>query len=314
MVTHEPTARARQLDLNKLRVFATVAKYEHYSRAAEALATSQPALSVHVHDLERQCGTPLFEREGRGVRLTDAGRLVYAYARRILALSTEMEEAVLALQGLRTGHLRLGASTTIGEYLLPTMLGSFRRQFPGVEVAVEIANTQRIADRLRHGELHLGLMGEPLADPDLEYEPFLDDQLVLIVPPSHRWAGAAVSVPELSTEALIAREPGSATRDVTEQALAALGVKMAIGLELGGTEAVKGAVAAGLGVAFVSACAVRQDLASGRLAAATVRGLDIRRQFQIAYRRGRRLTPAELAFIPVLRSEHGKLSQTVVVQ
>ncbi|MGN6697643.1 MAG: LysR substrate-binding domain-containing protein, partial [Thermomicrobiales bacterium] len=249
-------ARAEWLDLHKLRVFAAVAEHEHYSRAADALRISQPALSVHVRDLERYFGVALFERAGRNVRLTDAGRLVQDYARRILALTVEMDEAVEDLRGLRAGQLRLGASTTIGEYLLPDALAAFRRQYPGVEVAVEIANTARIADRLRHGELHLGVIGEPLANPDLELTPYRDDELVLIVPPDHPWATQTITIADLGTAQFVVREAGSATREVAEAALNAAGVRRTEALELGGTEAVKGAVAAGLGVAFVSACAV----------------------------------------------------------
>lgn len=295
-------ARAEWLDLHKLRVFAAVAEHEHYSRAAEELGISQPALTVHVRDLERHLGVALFERAGRNVRLTDAGRLVQGYARHILALAVELDEAVDDRRGLRAGQLRIGASTTVGEYLLPAALGAFRRRYPGVGVAVEIANTARIADRLRHGELHLGLIGEPLADPELELAPYRDDELVLIIPPGHPWAGRTVAVEELAAAPLVAREAGSATRAVAAAALAAAGIHPPIALELGGTEAVKGAVAAGLGMAFVSACAVERELAAGQLARATIEGLTIRRQFQIVRRRGRRLTAAEAAFLPLLGS------------
>ena len=297
---HDGSARAQWLDLHKLRLFAAVAEQEHYSRAAEALGISQPALSVHVRDLERYLGVALFERSGRNVRLTDAGRLVQGYARRILALTVELDEAIDDLRGLRAGQLRIGASTTVGEYLLPATLGAFRRRYPGIGVAVEIANTARIIDRLRHGELHLGLVGEPLADPELEMTPYRDDELVLIVPPGHRWAGRAVKLEELASEPLITREAGSATRAVAEAVLAAAEFQPRASLELGGTEALKGAVAAGLGVAFVSACAVERELAMGHLAKAAVAGLTIRRQFQIVRRRGHRLTAAETAFLPLL--------------
>ncbi len=293
-------ARAEWLNLHKLRVFAEVAEQEHYSRAAEALGISQPALTVHVRDLERQLGVALFERAGRGVRLTDSGRLVQGYARRLLELAVELDEAVDDLRGLRAGQLRLGASTTVGEYLLPAALGAFCGRYPGIGVTAVIANTGRIVDRLRHGDLHLGLLGEPLNDPDLECEPYRDDHLWLVVPPGHRWAGQEVAPDEFGDEPLLLREAGSATRKVTEAALAAAGVVWRRGLELGGTEAVKGAVAAGLGVAFVSACAVERDLASGRFGRASVRGVHIRRQFQLARRRGRRLTDAETAFIALL--------------
>ncbi len=301
------SGHAAQLDLHKLRVFAAVAAVEHYSQAATTLGISQPALSVHVRDLERHFAVALFTRVGRNVRLTEAGRLVQGYARRILALANELDGAVGDLRGLRAGQLRLGASTTIGEYLLPAILGAFRARHPGISVAVEIANTQRMADRLRHGELHLALIGEPLDDPELTMEPYRDDALCLIVPPAHPWAGRTIAPDELATASLIAREAGSATREVTAAALRTAGVTPPIALELGGTEAVKGAVAAGLGVAFVSACTVAHELASGRLAEATVRGLPIRRQFQLARHRERRLSAAEVAFLSFLHDEREEL-------
>ncbi len=285
-----------------MRVFAAVADQQHYSKAAEILHTSQPALSVHVRDLERYFGVALFERLGRGVRLTDAGQMVHDYAKRLLALALELEEAVDDFKGVRAGRLSIGASTTPGAYLLPALLSSFRHRYPAIAVAVEIANTATIAERIRQGELHLGLLGEPLADLELELEPYVEDELLLVVPPTHRWAGRTIRVRDLNDEALIAREDGSATDDVTRQALAKAGLDIGPSLVLGNTEAVKGAVAGGLGVAFVSACAVVHEISSGRLAECRVRGLAIKRRFQIARRRGRRLSAAEQAFLALARA------------
>jgi DNA-binding transcriptional LysR family regulator len=293
------------LDLHKLRIFAAVAELEHYSRAAEILQLSQPAVSAHVHDLERSLGVELFEKCGRGIRLTAEGRLVQTYARRIVATIGELDEAVADRRGLRTGELRLGASSTIGEYLLPEAVGAFRRHYPGVRLAIEIGNTTRVTDRLRRGDLHLALVGEALDDPDLQFESYGTDEIRLIVPPGHPWAGGQVPVAALTSQPLILRERGSATRDVIEQALARAGVQMAVQLELGGTEAIKGAIVAGLGIAFVSACAVAQELASGRLAVVSVVGLEIRRQFQIARRRGGQFSRLESAFVALLRGKQG---------
>lgn len=301
---HDDGGRAEWLDLHKMRLFAAVAEQEHYRHAAERLGISQPALSTHVRDLEAYLGVSLFERSGRGVCLTEAGRLVHSYARRILALARDLDDAVADLRALRAGELRLGASTTIGEYLLPAALGAFRKRHPNLNVAVEIGNTTHIVDRLRHGELHLALIGEPSNNPDLELAPYLDDEIVLIVAPSHRWAGATVALTDLPSEPLVAREPGSATRGVAERALTAAGVSVPIGLELGGTEAVKRAVIAGLGVAFVSACSVADELAAARLSRVNLPGLTIKRQFQVARRRGRRLTPSEEAFLLELRASY----------
>jgi DNA-binding transcriptional LysR family regulator len=295
-------SRAEWLDLHKVRVFAAVAEQQHYSKAAATLHISQPALSVHVRDLERYFGLPLFERVGRGVRLTDAGHMVHGYAKRLLALTLELEEAVDDVKGVSAGRLSIGASTTPGAYLLPALLSSFRQRYPAVAVAVEIANTAAIAELIREGELHLGLLGEPLTDPDLELEPYLEDELLLVVPPTHRWADRQIGVKNLNEEPLIVREEGSATDDVTRQALAKAGLDIGPGLVLGNTEAVKGAVAGGLGVAFVSACAVVHEISSGRLARCRVRGFAIKRRFQIARRRGRRLSAAEQAFLALARA------------
>lgn len=299
-------------DLHKLRLFAAVAEHEHYSRAAELLGISQPVLTVHVRDLERHFGMPLFERAGRNVRLTDGGRLVLDYAQRVLALVSELEEAIADLREVRGGELRLGASTTIGNYLLPGLLGAFHAQHPGVSIAIEIANTGQIADQVRRGALHLGLVGEPLEDGELVTEPFRDDELVLVAPPGHAWAGRTIPVRDLAGVPLIVRERGSATRDVADAALATRGVRSAIALELGGTEAVKSAVAAGLGLAFASACAVDLEVQTGRLARVVVAGLEIRRQFQVLRRRSRRLSAAEAAILAALRSSAPSGSDSLV--
>lgn len=294
-------ARAQWLDLHKLRVFAAVAEHEHYSRAAAALGISQPALSVHVRDLERYWGVTLFEREGRNVRLTDTGRLVQNYARRILALAVELDQEIDDLRGLHSGQLSLGASTTIGAYLLPATLGIFQKRYPGIGVAVDIANTARIVDRIFHGELHLGLIGEPLHIPGLIFESYREDELVLIVSQSHPWANQIITIEKLAAMPLVMRETGSATHAVAETALAAAGVRPSIALELGSTEAVKGAIVAGLGASFISTCAVERELTTNIFSRVTVAGLTIKRQFQVVRRRDRTLTAAELAFLALLR-------------
>jgi DNA-binding transcriptional LysR family regulator len=282
---------------------AAVAEHQHYSKAADVLHINQPALSVHVRDLERYFGIPLFERIGRGVRLTDAGQMVHDYAKRLLALTLELEKAVEDAKGLRAGRLSIRASTTPGAYLLPALLSSFRQRYPAITVAVDIANTATIAKRIREGELQLGLLGEPLSDPELELEPYVEDELLLVMPPTHRWAGREIGVKNLNEEPLIVREEGSATDDVTRQALAKAGVDIGPSLVLGNTEAVKGAVAGGLGVAFVSACAVVHEISSGRLSQCRVRGFAIKRRFQIARRRGRRLSAAEQGFLALARAK-----------
>lgn len=300
-VMPSPLSRAEGLDLHKLRVFAVVAEYQNFSRAAEVLHISQPAVSVHVKDLERYLGVPLFERVGRGAQLTEAGQLVDSYARRLLAVACELEEAVEEYKGLGTGQLRIGASTTPGAYLLPVILSSFRQRYPGICITVEIANTSIIAERIRHGRLHLGLLGEPVRNPELQLESWIEDELLLVLPAGHRWSGREIDLQELSHEALIRREEGSATDEVIQRLLAAEGISPGSSLVLGDTEAVKRAVASGLGIAFVSARTIADEVAEGRLAQCRAGGLAIKRTFQLARRRGGRLSAAEEAFITVAR-------------
>jgi len=301
-----PVRRARRvdcLDLHKLHVFLAAADHEHFSRAADSLHISQPAVSAHVKDLERHLGVDLFERVGREVRLTKAGQLVKVYARRMLDLGVELEQAAEDVKGVSRPHLKIGASTTPGAYLLPALLGSFSERHPEVEVAVEIGNTAAIANRIHSGELHVGLLGAKVVSPGLHLEPWLDDTLLLVVAPGHRWHGRQIEACELAEEALVAREPGSATNDVTRQALHAAGVSMRTALVLGNSEAVKGAVARGMGVAFLSEAAVVREVADGRLGRCAVQGFTIKRTFQLARALGRRLTAAEAAFIRVAAPE-----------
>ncbi|MDQ4069625.1 MAG: LysR substrate-binding domain-containing protein [Actinomycetota bacterium] len=291
---------AESLSLRKLRVLVAVADREHFSRASEWLNISQPAVSAHVRDLERHLGVTLFRRVGRGARLTDAGRLVYDHAVRLLALADELEAAVAESRG-PAGALTIGASTTPGAYLLPEVLATFRKRHPRVRVAVEIANTATIALHVRRGEFHLGVLGEAVDDLGLTYEPWVRDQLLLVLPPRHRWAGGEVEPQQLGEETIIGREEGSATDDLLRRSLAAAGVETRPAIVLGDTEAIKGAVASGLGVAFVSERAATHELSDGRLARCRVRGLQMTRQFQLVRREGRCLSAAEEAFLATAR-------------
>jgi DNA-binding transcriptional LysR family regulator len=277
-------------------VFLAAADQEHFSRAAVELHISQPAVSSHVKDLERYLGVQLFERVGREVRLTRAGQVVKDYAQRIVDLGLELEQATEDVKAGSRMHLTIGASTTPGGYLLPPLLSSFCERHPAVDVAVEIDNTAAIADRLRGGKLNVGLLGAEVVSPDLKLWPWREDRLVLVVAPGHRWHGCRIQIRDLLKETLVAREPGSATGELTREALAAAGISMRATAVLGNSEAVKGAVARGMGVAFLSESAVAHELADRKLGECTVAGLTITRTLQVAQTSTRRLTPAEAAF------------------
>src|SRR5467141_3215060 len=260
-----------QPTFRQFEVFLAVAKAGSFRAAAEAMHLSQPALSQHVAEVERELGTRLFDRLGRKVALTEAGRVLEEHAHRLFASLASAREAVADLSGLRRGSLVLGASTTPGIYVLPGVIAAFQKTYPGVALSLRIANSALIEEQIRGHPLRLG--------EDCVAAGLLDE-LVLIVPPSHPWARRREIQPsQLEGERLLVREEGSATRQVTERALQRAGGHIKASMELGHTEAIKQAVMAGLGVAFVSRHSIRGELAAGQLHALRLRGLRIRRHF-----------------------------------
>src|SRR4026209_602283 len=271
------------MTLRQLEVFLAIVRARSYRRAAEALHASQPALSQHIRELEGELGVRLFDRLTRGVILTEAGRLLEERAKRVFATLTDVRDVLGELQGLKRGSLLVGASTTPGIYVLPAIIGAFRRRHPGIDLQLRIANSRAIEDAIRAHDVDLGVVGgHGLAPGEECLAAGLADELVLIVSPRHRWAGRREVAPaELTDEPLLVREEGSATRRVTERALDQAGIRRRVSMELGHTEAIKQAVMAGLGVAFVSVHACRGEVADRRLAAVRLRRLRIRRHFPV---------------------------------
>jgi len=289
------------LNLHHLRVFARVAQEGGFTRAAQSLRLSQPAVSKAVRELERQTGVPLLERAGRATRLTAAGEALYARARELFAVEQSAEEELRALRGLSGGVLRVGASTTVATYLLFPYLARFRQANPRVELQVSSANTRAIARALLERRLDIALVEGPVRHPQIDVVPWREDELVVISSPSHRFASKrSIRLDELAAEPLIVREPGSGTRKVAERALAARGVAPTVALQLGSTEAIKQAVAAGLGVAFVSRFAVEEQVTLGRIAAVRVREEAVGRTLTELRLRGRSPGPATVAFRELL--------------
>jgi len=257
-----------------------------------------------VAEMERELGTRLFDRLGRKVALTEAGRVLEGHAHRLFASLASAREAVADLSGLKRGSLVLGASTTPGIYVLPGMIAAFQKTYPGVALSLRIANSALIEKQIRGNELDLGVVGgHPLRLGEECVAAGLLDELVLIVPPSHAWARRREIQPSLlEGERLLVREEGSATRQVTERALHRVGGHIKASMELGHTEAIKQAVIAGLGVAFVSIHAIRGDLVVGRLRALRLKGLRIQRHFHIIHNEARTLSTSARAFIELLKT------------
>lgn len=295
------------MNLNHLAIFHAVALEQSVSRGAARLFISQPAASKQLSELERSLGAPLFDRLPRGVRLTQAGALLFDYARRLFALETEAETALAELRGLERGHLAVGASLTIGDYLLPALLAEFAQSHPHLTVSLEIANTEAIQTHLHVGTLDIGLTEGFADDPTLQAHVFQHDTLVAIAPPDHPLAQAAqrgerVTPQQLCDTSFVAREAGSGTRAVVEQAFAGLGLSLTPRLSLGSIEAVKRAVAAGAGVAIVSALAVQHERAAGTLIVVPLDGLTLHRPLHRLYLRGKHQTRAAQAFAEALGS------------
>ena len=281
----------------RVRVFQAVAGHMSFSRAAEELAISQPGVTFHIKALEREYGTPLFERVGKRLYLTDAGRTLLGYVQRVALMEGEARVALEELKGLQSGLLVVGASATIGIYLLPEVLGEFRNRHPGIKVSLRVGNKRHTIERLIRNELDFGLVAGPVTEPSLVAEPYLDDELVVIVAPSHRFAREEIVYPgELRRETFLVREQGSGTQELMEERLGQLGIEPADTMQLGSTEAIKQAVAANLGISIASRYSVEAEMATGRLCAPEVPTLTMQRRLLLLHHKDKRLTKTAVAF------------------
>jgi DNA-binding transcriptional LysR family regulator len=292
------------LNLHALRVFVGVVDAGGFSRAAARLHVSQPAVSRAVIGLERETGVALLDRGARSVRLTDAGAALYDRAVELFAVERSAEEDLRARLALDRGVLHLGASTTIATYLLPPVLGAFRARHPGIRLHVTSANTRAVARALLRRRLDIALVEGPVDDARLVVTPWREDELILIAPPDHPLAQRRRVVPSaaLVDAPFIARERGSGTRAVTEEALAGAGMRARPILTLDSTEAIKQAVAAGLGIAIISRAAASDQLALGRVRELRMAGLTIVRRLTRLHLVGRRPGAPAAAFNALLES------------
>lgn len=293
--------RAAAMNLNHLRVFHAVAATGSLTAASRQLEVSQPAVSKQLADLEAALGLALVDRLPRGIRLTAAGRALSEHAARIFGIEHTAEVELAALLGVRRGQLAIGASTTVGSYLVPTVLGAFRRQHPRLELELQIGNTTVVHDLVRRQVVELGLTEGFVTDDDLVGHVFDQDDMVAIAAPGDPvLAAAPISARELVARPFILRERGSGTREVIEAAFAKKRIAIEPVMSLGGTEAVKNAVAAGLGVAIVSRLTVAHELASGALVAVELADLKIRRALHLVELRGKSRSPAVARFVALL--------------
>lgn len=272
------------MELRQLRAFELLVRRGSFTRVARELGLSQPAVSTQIRTLEEELGVKLLERLPRQVLLTPAGEVLLEYAQRLINLEEEARLALADLAGLQSGCLRVGASSIIGTYLLPEILGEFKRRHPGLRIITSIGPSQRVVDSLQAHAIDVGLVEAAHPWGDLAAETFCEDELVLIVSSRHPWADRpSVRPEELAGQPYVAGEPESGTRAQVEAGLQSVGIKVVPTLELGGMEAIKNSVIAGLGVAFISRHAIRFEADNGLLVAVPVEGLALRRSFYSLY-------------------------------
>ncbi len=248
----------------RLQVFHTVARLLSFTKAAEALHMTQPAVTFQVRQLEEYFNTRLFDRTHNRISLTDAGHCVYGYADRLFQLYAEMESAVREMTGDISGMLIIGASTTIAEYMLPALLGDFKKQNPDVNVQLKVSNSEGIVQMVENNTIDLGVVESPVLNKNLVVDVCRMDELVGVVSPRHPLADRiSVSLEELLAFPYICREEGSGTREVINEYMAEQGINIAqinVSMELGSPESIKGAVEAGMGVSVVSLATVQKEL------------------------------------------------------
>lgn len=289
-------------DATRVRLLVEIGRRGSVSGAARAVGIGQPTASEHLRKLEAAAGQRLVERNGRGSRLTEAGEVLAAHAAQALHALQAGEEELARLAGLDAGTIHIGSSTTPGVYLLPDTLGCFRRDHPNVTVEVEIASTGEILERLVGGRVQLALVGEAEADERVRLEPFITDEIVGVARPGLlELRDGAARAADLAQETLLAREPGSSTRRVSERALAAAGVWPTRVWELDSSEAIKRAAREGLGIAFLSRYAVAEEIDRGELERFRLAGRPpLVRSLHVARLARRRLTPSEQGFVATL--------------
>ncbi|MEM8995469.1 MAG: LysR family transcriptional regulator [Acidobacteriota bacterium] len=289
------------MNRNHLALFRAVAEHGGITAASRALRISQPAVSSQISALERQLGARLFDRLPGGARLTPVGEELFGYADRIGQLETEAREAVADFLGLRKGRLAVGASTSIGSYFLPEVMGTFARRNPGIQLSLRIDNTEGIQQALTDGTLDVGLTEGLAPVDDFDVEVFREDELLLIAPPDHDLVRRTrITLEDVLAHPLLAREPGSGTRAIVERELARAGVDVEPSMSLGSSEALKRAVAAGLGVAWISQLTLGDEITVGRLVTVPVDDFSIRRPLHRLLLRDRAPSPAVRAFEAIL--------------
>ncbi len=289
------------VSLRQLRAFEAVARLRSFSRAAEELHVTQPTVSKQIRLLHEEVGLPLLEQIGKKVFLTEAGEQLYATCADWLETWGSFEQSIADLKGIKQGRLRVAAVTTT-KYFMPRLLGPFCAQYPGIDIALEVVNRDRLLERLLRNQDDLYVMGVPPENLDIECEPFMENPLVILAPATHPMAHLNnLSFTDIANEPFIVRERGSGTRLTVERAFQERNLLLKIKMELGSNEAIKQAVAGGLGLALLSQSTLGLDASQKEVAVLDVEGFPIKRSWYVVRPRGKQLSVVANAFLDFLR-------------
>ena len=287
----------KQATLHQLQILEAIARHGSFTRAAEELELTQPTVSQQIKRLTQTIGLPLFEQLGKQIYLTAAGQEVLAASAIISEKFAELEIAIDEIKGLKQGRINLVASTT-AKYFVPRLLGTFRRKHPDIELALHITNQEGVLARLARNQDDLYFTGRPPSDLEIELRPILDNPLVVVAPSNHPLAGKTnIAIKELATEPFIFREAGSGTRSVVEHFLAENRVAVDVAIELSSNEAIKQAIAGGLGISVLSQHSLDLETQNGLLTILNVEGFPIQRHWYVIYPTGKQLSVAAQTFL-----------------
>jgi DNA-binding transcriptional LysR family regulator len=293
------------MDDHKLKVFCIVAETKSFSKASEIIRLTQPAVSLQIQALEETYGTKLFNRSGCVITLTPPGEMLYKYAKEISSLYAAAEKEIGTVTGLVKGVISVGASSTIGNYVIPSVVADFRRKYPKVGVHIHVGNTKSVIEFLNAGSVDIGLVEGEVNKQKLIIEKLIPDEMVFVMSPYHHLAKkSTISVMELSKEPIIFREEGSGSRQVIEKYLSKHGItqqNLKISLIMGSTESIKNAVEEGLGTSILSRWAVRKEVRQGSLKTAVFKEEKFLRDFSLVFRKSKEPPHTVEQFMAFLR-------------
>ena len=289
----------RRITFRQLETFAAVARLGSFTRAAEALHLTQPAVSIQIRQIADTIGLPLFEQIGREIVLTAAGDELLATVRTLDDVWNRFESAIDALKGMKRGRLRVALVTT-AKYFLPRMLGAFCQRYPEIDIELEITNREKIVERLRGNQDDLYIMSYPPDDLDIVTHPFLENEHVVIAPANHWAVGHKVTLAALAAEPFLLREPGSGSRHAIDQHTAASGIQLKVRLSLASNEAIRELVASGMGLAVLSRHALGDKLGAEGLAVLDVAGFPLKWPWSVVYLRSKLLSLPAQSFLAAL--------------